>query len=221
MASFTLEPVYACLHRRGKKYEQYKYLEWTATETLQLQRLAYQGIKSGTWSGYTNDVPMTKPREMLGNLPASYQVPGSGPAGGQGRRAPKPRKADGMGDARGSNNGDSVATTITSGDADQGPRSGSVEGDSILPSRPSLLTTQREPAAEGAQGVEGAGTVVRCQQPAGSLIPPSADGTATRTPAAALQPVSQRPADDQEPAISQPSVLAASPVSARASPGIA
>lgn len=222
VASFALEPVYACLHRRGKKYGQYEYLEWTATETLQLQRLAYQGIKSGTWSGYTDSVPMTKPCEILGDLPASYQDPGSGPVGDQGQPSSKPGNANDTGVVGGSNNGGSAATTVTPGDGDQGSRPVSVDGNSSLPPHPSPPTAQYEPAAEGTQAFEGAGAVGQSQleQPAGPSIPPSADGSAARPPAAASQPVAQGQADGQEPATSQPSVPAASPAPACVAPGI-
>lgn len=66
----------ACLYRRNQaqklKSGEYKYLEWTSNGTLQLQRLAYQGIKSGTWSGYADDIPMTEAGALLGDLTNSY-----------------------------------------------------------------------------------------------------------------------------------------------------
>lgn len=66
--SYVLEPVFACLYRR-RKYGRYRYLEWAATETLQLQRASYQGIRSGTWSGYTAVIPRTDRAEKLAHLP--------------------------------------------------------------------------------------------------------------------------------------------------------
>lgn len=74
VASYVLEPIFDCLYRR-RKYKEYTYLEWAATETLQLQRAGYQGIGSGTWSGYTKTIPRTKPREILGNLALAYPTP--------------------------------------------------------------------------------------------------------------------------------------------------
>lgn len=74
LVSYVLEPIFACLYRRWK-YRQYTYLEWAATETLQLQRASYQGIGSGTWSGYTSAIPRTQKEEKLGNLPLSYSTP--------------------------------------------------------------------------------------------------------------------------------------------------
>lgn len=72
----------AYLYRRNRtrksKRGGYRYLEWTSNGTLQLQRLAYQGIKSGKWSGYTDDVPMTDSGALLGDLTQSYpECPGS------------------------------------------------------------------------------------------------------------------------------------------------
>lgn len=75
----------AYLYRRNRtgksKRGEYRYLEWTSNGTLQLQRLAYQGIKSGKWSGYTDEVPITESGALLGDLTQSYpECPGS-PAG--------------------------------------------------------------------------------------------------------------------------------------------
>lgn len=76
VASFSVEPVIACLYRRDQarklKRGEYKYLEWASNGTLQLQRLAYQGIKSGRWSGYTDDIPMAEKDALLGDLTQSY-----------------------------------------------------------------------------------------------------------------------------------------------------
>lgn len=76
VASFSVEPVIACLYRRDQarklKRGEYKYLEWASNGTLQLQRLAYQGIESGRWSGYTDDIPMTEKDALLGDLTQSY-----------------------------------------------------------------------------------------------------------------------------------------------------
>lgn len=71
IVSYILEPIYACIYRRNK-YGEYTYLEWTTTETLQLQRTSYQGIGSGTWLGQTEAIPRTATGEKLANLPLSY-----------------------------------------------------------------------------------------------------------------------------------------------------
>lgn len=79
----------ACLYRRDQarklKRGEYRYLEWTSNGTLQLQRLAYQGIKSGKWSGYTDEIPMTESGALLGDLTQAYPEevwdPKQGPGG--------------------------------------------------------------------------------------------------------------------------------------------
>jgi hypothetical protein len=64
--------VLACCQRRRKHGPAYKYLEWNANGTLQLQRLAYQGLESGEWGGYEDDVPTTKGWGPLADLTAAY-----------------------------------------------------------------------------------------------------------------------------------------------------
>lgn len=46
----------------------YSGLEWMANSTLQLQRLAHEGLGIGTWSRGYNAIPVTEPGEMLGVL---------------------------------------------------------------------------------------------------------------------------------------------------------
>jgi hypothetical protein len=58
------------------RVREYAFLEWTTTETLQLQRAGYQGMGSGTWLGHTEAIPRTATGEELGNLPLSYSMPG-------------------------------------------------------------------------------------------------------------------------------------------------
>lgn len=60
------------LHRTRGYFKHYTFLEWSTNETLQLQRLAYQGLGSGSWSGYADAIPTTQPGEELGNLPLAY-----------------------------------------------------------------------------------------------------------------------------------------------------
>lgn len=69
--SFIMEPIFKCLYQR-RKYQEYTYLEWAASETLQLQRIGFQGINAGTWSGCTDSVPRTEPGEILTSLAVEY-----------------------------------------------------------------------------------------------------------------------------------------------------
>lgn len=71
--SCVLEPIFECLYRR-QKYREYTFLEWSASETLQLQRIGFQGIGSGTWSGYTDNIPRTKQYETLESLALEYPL---------------------------------------------------------------------------------------------------------------------------------------------------
>lgn len=71
LASYTAEPLLALFYSR-RKYEEYKYLEWAANSTLQLQRLAYQGLGSEKWTNYTDDVPKTRPGYFLADLARAY-----------------------------------------------------------------------------------------------------------------------------------------------------
>lgn len=68
VASYVTGPICACLHRRWK-YREYSHLEWTTNSALHYQRMAYQGINSGTWTGQMDDIPMTKHGEILAELP--------------------------------------------------------------------------------------------------------------------------------------------------------
>lgn len=43
-------------------------LEWRAMSILQLQRMAHEGIGSGTWLKTTSETPITRPYERLGML---------------------------------------------------------------------------------------------------------------------------------------------------------
>lgn len=71
LASYIVEPLLALFYSR-RKYEEYKYLEWAANGTLQLQRLAYQGLGSEKWSNYTDDIPKTRPGYFLADLARAY-----------------------------------------------------------------------------------------------------------------------------------------------------
>ncbi|KAI0184252.1 hypothetical protein EV127DRAFT_516280 [Xylaria flabelliformis] len=68
--SYLVEPASAWLQKRGSHW-QYKHLEWTTNATLQLQRLAHEGIGQGTWSKGAQTIPSTKEDEYLGLLDIS------------------------------------------------------------------------------------------------------------------------------------------------------
>ncbi|RDA84535.1 hypothetical protein CP532_3756 [Ophiocordyceps camponoti-leonardi (nom. inval.)] len=74
-SSYTIEPIYEYCWRR-RHYKEHKFLEWSAEETLQLQRAAYQGIGSGTWKGLTHFVPKTEEDMPLADLTALYDEGG-------------------------------------------------------------------------------------------------------------------------------------------------
>jgi len=67
LISYLLEPIAACFHRRGK-YNDHAYYEWMSNSSFQLQRLAHQGVGAGTWSGVTDDIPITKAGDKLAVL---------------------------------------------------------------------------------------------------------------------------------------------------------
>lgn len=71
LVSYLLEPIFEHLARRHK-FQEYKYLEWTGNETLQLQRVAYQGLGSEAWSGYTDSIPKTQPGYLLADMHVSH-----------------------------------------------------------------------------------------------------------------------------------------------------
>ncbi|OJD29408.1 cytochrome p450 protein [Diplodia corticola] len=67
IASFVLEPVALWVRKRyGLDYG--AHLEWYSNETLQLQRLAHEGVGVGTWSHAVNDIPLTGSGELLATL---------------------------------------------------------------------------------------------------------------------------------------------------------
>ena len=67
IVSWTIGPCLAWGRRRLRLFE-YEELEWCANETFQLQRMAYEALNSGTWSGATDAVPIAKPGEELAIL---------------------------------------------------------------------------------------------------------------------------------------------------------
>ncbi|RDA88405.1 hypothetical protein CP532_5561 [Ophiocordyceps camponoti-leonardi (nom. inval.)] len=71
LISFGLEPTLDFLSRR-RNPKGYTFLERQSYQLLQLQRAAYQGIRSGTWEGFTGAVPRTKGVEVLADLASWY-----------------------------------------------------------------------------------------------------------------------------------------------------
>jgi hypothetical protein len=49
----------------------YARIEWHSTTTMQLQRLAHEGVGSGTWSGADGSIPVTRGGEFLAPLDIS------------------------------------------------------------------------------------------------------------------------------------------------------
>ena len=67
IASYTLEPLIACiLGRRNTRH--YSQMEWCVNETLQLQRLAHELKRQGTWDETTGSIPATGSGEKLAPL---------------------------------------------------------------------------------------------------------------------------------------------------------
>lgn len=89
LASYAAEPLLTLFYSR-RRYEEYKYLEWAANGTMQLQRLAYQGLGSEKWAGYTDDVPRTRPGYILADLARAYPPGGDADDGDDEARWMKP-----------------------------------------------------------------------------------------------------------------------------------
>ena len=52
--------------RRKRHWKEYKSLQWTVDNKLQLQRLAYEEAGQGQWRGGTDSVPVTRKGDKLG-----------------------------------------------------------------------------------------------------------------------------------------------------------
>ena len=65
--SFWLDPLLAYIQRLRHEKE-YSSLEWKTNGLLQLQRLGYESLGSGTWYHCTDTVPITDPQEVLMTL---------------------------------------------------------------------------------------------------------------------------------------------------------
>ncbi|KAJ3563955.1 hypothetical protein NPX13_g8015 [Xylaria arbuscula] len=75
IASYILEPLFACLRHRGIN-ETYKLLEWQTNEALQLQRIAYQGLGEGEpWSRFINTIPLSATSRPLEPLALQHGDP--------------------------------------------------------------------------------------------------------------------------------------------------
>ena len=61
LLNLTLDPLIRFIRHYITKsgHGAYKQLEWDMTETLQIQRLVYEGQGTGTWHGAPEDVPVT------------------------------------------------------------------------------------------------------------------------------------------------------------------
>ncbi|KAI0451116.1 hypothetical protein F5B21DRAFT_516963 [Xylaria acuta] len=70
LTSYLLEPISKLLHKKWG-FKTHAHLEWTTNATLQLQRLAHEELGFGTWSNGTEEIPATKPDDLLGCLDIS------------------------------------------------------------------------------------------------------------------------------------------------------
>ncbi|PQE05096.1 cytochrome p450 protein [Rutstroemia sp. NJR-2017a BVV2] len=67
LISFIIEPIFNFLHKRYK-YENYKQLEWTTNQQLQLLRLAHEELGLSSWKKCTDFIPITERDELLSEL---------------------------------------------------------------------------------------------------------------------------------------------------------
>lgn len=70
LASYSLEPILECVYRRTRRHH-YTFPEWATTQTLQLQRLAYEETGSVKWLRGMEPVPVTESDEALPGLDLS------------------------------------------------------------------------------------------------------------------------------------------------------
>lgn len=74
IVSLSLNAVLCSLSKRFH-LSPYSYVEWASTETLQLQRMAFQSVKSGKWSGSVSSIPITSQAgEVMANLLSEYPL---------------------------------------------------------------------------------------------------------------------------------------------------
>lgn len=72
LANLTVSAIVDSVQKRTQK-GRYRNAEWHANEVLQLQRMAYEHSKTGTWKGHNEMVPRTNPGEMF-TIPESAQA---------------------------------------------------------------------------------------------------------------------------------------------------
>ncbi|OJD29668.1 cytochrome p450 protein [Diplodia corticola] len=65
--SYTIEPLASWIQKR-RRFDNYSRLEWCANETLQLQRMAHEGLGVGTWHHGAEAIPYTDNGERLATL---------------------------------------------------------------------------------------------------------------------------------------------------------
>ncbi|KAL9620580.1 MAG: hypothetical protein Q9160_004941 [Pyrenula sp. 1 TL-2023] len=71
LLELTIEPIFRFVSRR-KRNGLYQRLEWITNETLQLQRMAHEGLGAGSWIGAADSLPTcTKKDERLARLDVS------------------------------------------------------------------------------------------------------------------------------------------------------
>ncbi|ROW07011.1 hypothetical protein VPNG_06668 [Cytospora leucostoma] len=79
LISYSMETLLYWLHQH-RRYKSHAYMEWSADGTLQLQRLAFQGLGTEIWSGYTDAIPKTQHGCLLIDLAMAYPADKSGEA---------------------------------------------------------------------------------------------------------------------------------------------
>ena len=65
VTSFTIDTLVSLIRQRFH-WDEYKSLQWTLDEKLQLHRLAYEEAGQGHWSGGASGVPVTEKDERIG-----------------------------------------------------------------------------------------------------------------------------------------------------------
>ncbi|KAL1617650.1 hypothetical protein SLS54_007654 [Diplodia seriata] len=69
---YSIEWIVEAIQKR-KGWNEYSRLEWTANDTLQLQRLAHEELGVGTWSATNTSYPITAKEESLAVLDISQK----------------------------------------------------------------------------------------------------------------------------------------------------
>ena len=73
MLEVTTEPLLRFVQRRHH-VGLYQRLEWVTNETLQLQRMAHEGLGAGTWTGTADSLPTSMKDECLAKLDVSDET---------------------------------------------------------------------------------------------------------------------------------------------------